>query len=297
VGVVPTRDQKSWAEEVQIVLRQLRAYLMRKGPLIDFYHDGLRKAVRTKHLNTAARCHEVHSELASYFRKVADPAGDSTWASHAPHAVGEYPWQLLKAGQWAELEDTLTTFPFLQNKVRARGPAELLDDYEAVLATVTDGVSSRRPAETALSVAKALRRCIHVITHDADALAPQMLGRLVDVGPPGVRKLVAGMERWRPGCWLRPLTPCLVQPNTILVRRFSGHFDRVGQVAVLPGGRQMVTVGDSTLKLWDIQTGRLALPSQRRPKNPCLRSSIMSEQAEWSYMKEVWVSSDPARML
>ena len=41
----------------------------------------------------------------------------------------------------------------------------------------------------------------------------------------------------------------------------------------------------------------LALPSQRRPKNPCLRSSIMSEQAEWSYMKEVWVSSDPARML
>ena len=42
---------------------------------------------------------------------------------------------------------------------------------------------------------------------------------------------------------------------------------------------------------------RLALPSQRRPKNPCLRSSIMSEQAEWSYMKEVWVSSDPARML
>ena len=41
----------------------------------------------------------------------------------------------------------------------------------------------------------------------------------------------------------------------------------------------------------------LALPSQRRPKNPCLRSSIMSEQAEWSYMKEVWVSSDPALML
>jgi hypothetical protein len=41
----------------------------------------------------------------------------------------------------------------------------------------------------------------------------------------------------------------------------------------------------------------LALPSQRRQKNPCLRASITDERAEWSYMKEVLASSDPARML
>ena len=44
-------------------------------------------------------------------------------------------------------------------------------------------------------------------------------------------------------------------------------------------------------------TWNLALPSQRRQKNPCLRASITDERAEWSYMKEVLASSDPARML
>ena len=43
--------------------------------------------------------------------------------------------------------------------------------------------------------------------------------------------------------------------------------------------------------------GVLALPSQRRQKNPCLRASITDERAELSYMKEVLASSDPARML
>ena len=41
----------------------------------------------------------------------------------------------------------------------------------------------------------------------------------------------------------------------------------------------------------------LALPSQPRQKNPCLKASITDERAEWSYMKEVLASSDPARML
>ena len=47
----------------------------------------------------------------------------------------------------------------------------------------------------------------------------------------------------------------------------------------------------------DALAARLALPSQRRQKNPCLRASITDERAEWSYMKEVLASSDPARML
>lgn len=174
LGALPSWDEKSCVEELQIVLRQLRAYLMRKGPLIDFYHDVLRKAVRTKYLFTDSRLNEAHSELAKYFRQLADPAGDSTWTSQNPHAVGEYPWQLLRAGEWAAQEDILTTFAFLQNKVTARGPAELLDDYEMVLASPAC-VGSSGLLETALSVARALRRCIHVITQDADALAPQML--------------------------------------------------------------------------------------------------------------------------
>jgi transcription antitermination factor NusG len=54
------------------------------------------------------------------------------------------------------------------------------------------------------------------------------------------------------------------------------------------GGKVVTTAGVVRL---------LALPSQRRQKNPCLRASITDERAEWSYMKEVLASSDPARML
>jgi len=80
--------------------------------------------------------------------------------------------------------------------------------------------------------------------------------------------------------WMHQLTPTLQRGIVSAVLPFPGPTPHAYAVNV------MVQGGAS-----------LALPSQRRQKNPCLRASITDERAEWSYMKEVLASSDPARML
>ena len=44
--LLPSHDGKRRDGETQVVLRQVRSYLMRKGPLLDFYHRSFWKAAQ-----------------------------------------------------------------------------------------------------------------------------------------------------------------------------------------------------------------------------------------------------------
>lgn len=67
----PQLDQETRDGAMQIVLRQLRRYLMRKGTgqtvLVDFYHRSFWKAVRARYLKDVAARHAAHGDLAAYF--------------------------------------------------------------------------------------------------------------------------------------------------------------------------------------------------------------------------------------
>ena len=52
---------------MQIVLRQLRSWLMRKGPLLDFYHRSFWAAARVKYLSADSDRKATHNEMAAYF--------------------------------------------------------------------------------------------------------------------------------------------------------------------------------------------------------------------------------------
>src|SRR5262249_15362437 len=50
------------------ILRQMRAYLLSRGGLLDFYHRNLFKAVRERHLNTSETQSAGHARMAAYFQ-------------------------------------------------------------------------------------------------------------------------------------------------------------------------------------------------------------------------------------
>ncbi len=50
------------------MLCQARAYLQPRGELIDFFHRGLYKAVRSRYLATETEQLIAHRRLASYFQ-------------------------------------------------------------------------------------------------------------------------------------------------------------------------------------------------------------------------------------
>ena len=58
--------------------------------------------------------------------------------------------------------------------------------------------------------------------------------------------------------WLRPLTPSLTLPGGRLIRTLEGHTGGVSAVAVTPDGSRAVSASyDSTLKVWDLETGEI----------------------------------------
>ena len=71
------------------ILRQLRPYLQHRGELVDFFHRGLYKAVRERYLPDDECKLPYHRDLADYFRRKGDPAGDRSWQGNYPrHPFG-----------------------------------------------------------------------------------------------------------------------------------------------------------------------------------------------------------------
>ncbi|HCU37660.1 MAG TPA: hypothetical protein DGT21_20165 [Armatimonadetes bacterium] len=89
------------AEDMQVVLQQLRPYLQRRGELIDFYHLALQRAIVGRYWAWAGDP-SWHLCLADYFD-----------TGHVgPRMLAELPWQLAEAGGWRRLYDLLADVEF-----------------------------------------------------------------------------------------------------------------------------------------------------------------------------------------
>lgn len=124
------------------VLRQLRAYLQRRGELNDFFHRHLYQAARKAYLSAAGDRSDVHGRLAEYFDGqdywMESLAAQRARAKRLPptprpaniRKVDELPWQRLQvailSGQddphsphWDAVADLLTDCQFLEAKAEA----------------------------------------------------------------------------------------------------------------------------------------------------------------------------------
>lgn len=124
-----------------VILRQIRDYLLKREKLIDFFHQGLSKAILQKYL-TNRRALKWHKMLAEYFqnkplyikRLEADP-NVSFKQKEFPNKrkLIEQPFQETHAEMWNEITQTLCNLWFVEAKVRASMVYELQEDYRFVL--------------------------------------------------------------------------------------------------------------------------------------------------------------------
>lgn len=143
-------------------LRQLlRPYLMRRSELLDFFHRQLREAVEGVYLDEEEEQLATHGDVAEYFRRKADPAGDATWEGGYERGLSELPYHLVGAERLDDVYEVLTDFRFLEHKAAEVGVVnqadgtkiytgvfQLQDDYELALAKMGgDGTAAagRRP--------------------------------------------------------------------------------------------------------------------------------------------------------
>jgi len=128
----PGVDIADSASDLFPVLRQLRPHLQYRGPLRDFFHRHLFKAVQSRYLGEDETRHAGHARLAEYFDAqdywAEDVDAQRARARRLPptprpanvRKVDELPWQRLQAQQWDDLADLLMNWQFLEAKAEAQ---------------------------------------------------------------------------------------------------------------------------------------------------------------------------------
>jgi WD40 repeat protein len=104
----------------------------------------------------------------------------------------------------------------------------------------------------------AIRLSAHVLFRDPGQLPGQLTGRLAGIQMTSIESLIEEVPSTTSFPWLRPLTGSLTPPGGPLIRTLEGHTCGVSAVAVSPDGRRAISgSGDNTLKVWDLETGKI----------------------------------------
>ncbi|MEG4139718.1 WD40 repeat domain-containing protein, partial [Microcoleus sp. Pol7_B1] len=149
----------------------------------------------------------------------------------------------------------LTDFGFIEMKLEFLGVQALIDDYD--LGRVSDVLLSERQTETLRLIQGAIRKSAHVLERDKTQLAGHLLGRLLDFEIPEIRFMLEQAKQSKEGLWFRPLKANLERGNEGALRTLAGHTRNVTRVAIAPDGKTAISASDdSTLKIWDTETGR-----------------------------------------
>src|SRR5262249_17085946 len=153
-------------------------------------------------------------------------------------------YHLLKADRKSELRSLLTDFDWLQNRLLATNVADLNDDFN-----IWADEPEMQLVQDTLSLSA------HILAHDGNELAGQLLRRLLWCKEPAIQALLSRAGGTRAHAWLRPLTASLT-PSGPLRRTLTGHSDDIAAVGLSADGRIAVTASlDKTLKVWNTQSG------------------------------------------
>jgi len=109
--------------------------------LLDFYHRELEEVAKANYLKEKSGDYYARNKhLADYFYKTADPSGELKW-NGPTRGLAELPYHQAMAAMWDDLFNTMTNFPFLEQKAARVGLAELRD-AKGNVKTVYGGVDS-----------------------------------------------------------------------------------------------------------------------------------------------------------
>lgn len=228
---------------------------------VRFFHDQMRQAVMRKFFageveypDAGPGFKQAHAELADFYYGLVRDNSTNDWHIENGRAYRALPYHLAASGAKDRLREILTDSRWIWAKVHACSVEDVIIDYDLL-----------PQDETLRLIQNAIRLSAHVIANDKDQLFSQLTGRLLMSRQTQIRDFVAGMQSFNARPWLRPIRPALYQAGGPLIRSLSFHSHIVRCVTVARNGglaasgseRSTTRPGDSSVKIWDLDSGAL----------------------------------------
>jgi WD40 repeat protein len=224
--------------------RQLAPFLIEKRvneqPLVHFFHRQVQRVARDRYYEGEAKT-GLHAALADYF----DPRGPKRQgrAHYDKRSLSELPTQLHGAHRRSRLDEILTAPDWMQQKLAAFGPQELIGDYEQFA-----------QGQKQTLIGRTLRLTSSICRRDPRQLLPQLLGRLMTCGDAAAPSFLHQVRHQISPPAILTQRPSLTPPGAEIAR-LEGHSYSVAALAALPDGRLASCSDDRTIRLWDVTTG------------------------------------------
>ena len=212
-------------DDVALVMLDLRRGVI---ALHDVMHSYLQQELHDSR--------SVHARLVTAYGEVGSLPDEYAWRW--------FPYHLVQAGQAEELRALLLRPSWLDAKLRAIPAEALVRDFDLVSGDADlDAVQS------------ALRLALPALGDGGDQLWEQLLGRLPRGHSPRLDAFQSDLVRAAPPRRLRARWPNLESAGGDLIQTITGHTAWVAGVVLLADGRALSWGGDSTLRLWDLNSG------------------------------------------
>lgn len=273
-------------EELNFYLTESKTYNI---DTLRWSHSQFFEAASDRYLKNKDKAPSYHKAMAEYFMgewadKPKPYPGNSRGAlryvSHQPmyyeipndngerfyniRKTNELPYHLLNSQQMESFKNqTLCNFEWVLAKLCGTSLRELVEEYQTALLTEPNDHDLR-------TLSDAIQLSGIALSKDPRQLASQMVGRLQGIlakdvpsapgDPPKYPYLHAFMNQAKTPSILSlvPSVGCLTQPGGILFDLLSGHTDPITAVTLTSDGQKALTCSkDSTMKLWDLRTGRV----------------------------------------
>lgn len=261
-------------DSVNLMLRQLRAFLAKRDKRQDFFYESFLSAARERYgqpVNGGKSDLQWHRELAEYF---------CSFDASDKRKVFELAYQYAHAGMNRELVNLLTSFEYMENCIRLFGVENLIDDLSLAELPYAS-VNSDDRHQLGL-IREALQLGANIINKNPDQLIVQLYGRLMGFDLPLIKVLLRNAEQIlanRNEPWLKPLCANLPQPGGRISRYYNTL--RKDGACLFSDKKRIVLYcsDDKSVKIIEIETGRVlknfSLNLYSEPTWICLCEAVM----------------------
>ncbi len=248
------------SDSIFLYLRQVNSFLAYRDGRVDFFYESFKLAAQRMYTGAPLpkrSSKDWHELLGHYFyHQPLTMLRDGSPILYR-NKVSEQVYHLAKASSHDKLADTLTDFGFIHGGIQLFGTYQFCDQFK--LLDLPDLKMTEDVKATLLSIQNAILLSAHVINHDPDQLAGQLIGRLQAQKNNLTSRLIKGAEEWwsdRP--WLYPSSVKLNTPGGALLATLDGVQGGSALVCT-PDGKKIALASKHarSVQLWDVEQAKL----------------------------------------